>query len=91
MYSSYVYKILERERFYFIPCCRYLYYFERGNQHITSSVIQGLIELIVTEMQSENATQDPIVDTFLANTLRYIRFQKQKGDDMAERYAAIEV
>ena len=79
------------EIFYFIPCCRYLYYFEHGHQHITSSVIQDLIELIVTEMQSENATQDPKVDTFLANTLRYIRFQKQKGGGVAERYALIEV
>lgn len=71
--------------------CRYLYYFEHGNQHITNTVIQGLIELIMTEMQSENSTQDPMVDAFLASTLRYIRFQKQKGDSVAERYAAIEV
>ncbi|KAI5064024.1 hypothetical protein GOP47_0020694 [Adiantum capillus-veneris] len=70
---------------------KYLYYFEHGNQHITNSVIQGLIELIVTELQSENTTQDPMVDAFLASTLRYIRFQKQKGDGVAERYAAIEV
>ncbi|KAH7286873.1 hypothetical protein KP509_32G026000 [Ceratopteris richardii] len=70
---------------------KYLYYFEHGNQHITNAVIQGLIELIVTEMQSENTTQDPTVDAFFASTLRYIRFQKQKGDGVAERYAAIEV
>lgn len=70
---------------------KYLYYFEHGNQHITNTVIQGLIELIMTEMQSENSTQDPMVDAFLASTLRYIRFQKQKGDSVAERYAAIEV
>ncbi|MCO5594828.1 hypothetical protein L7F22_048862 [Adiantum nelumboides] len=70
---------------------KYLYYFEHGNQHITNTVIQGLIELIVTEMQSENSTQDPMVDAFLASTLRYIRFQKQRGDNVSERYAAIEV
>ncbi|KAH7286518.1 hypothetical protein KP509_32G010800 [Ceratopteris richardii] len=70
---------------------KYLYYFEHGNQHITNSVIQGLIELIVTEMQSDNTTQDPMVDSFFASTLRYIRFQKQKGDGVAERYASIEL
>ena len=68
-----------------------MYYFEHGNQHITSSVIQGLIELIMTEMQSEHVSQDSLVDTFLANTLRYVRFQKQKGGGVAERYALIEV
>lgn len=70
---------------------KYLYYFEHGNQHITTEVIQGLIELIMTEMQSENSSQDPTVDAFLASTLRYIRFQKQKGENATERYAAIEV
>lgn len=68
-----------------------MYYFEHGNQQITSKVIQDLIELIVTEMQSETAVQDPMVDKFLGNTLRYIRFQKQKGGGVAEQYAPIEV
>ena len=70
---------------------RYLYYFEKGNTQVTSTIIQGLLELIVTEIQSENTTQDLQVDAFLANMLRYIQFQKHKGDVVAERYIDIQV
>ncbi|KAK9165108.1 hypothetical protein Scep_000299 [Stephania cephalantha] len=68
---------------------KYLYFFEKGNPQITSSVIQGLIELITTEMQSENSTPDPSADAFFSSTLRYIQFQKQKGGVMGEKYEAI--
>lgn len=71
--------------------CRYLYYFEKGNTQVTSTIIQGLLELIVTEIQSENTAQDMQVDAFLANTLRYIQFQKHKDDSVAERYSDIQV
>ncbi|KAH1065818.1 hypothetical protein J1N35_030805 [Gossypium stocksii] len=54
---------------------KYLYYFEKGNKQITAAAIQHLIELINTEMQSDSATSD----AFLAGTLRYIQFQKQRG------------
>jgi vacuolar protein sorting-associated protein 35 len=70
---------------------KYLYHFEKGNPQVTSSVIQGLLELIVTDMQSEATTHDLEVDAFLASTVRYIQFQKQKGDSIAEQYASIEV
>ncbi|XP_072951157.1 vacuolar protein sorting-associated protein 35B-like isoform X2 [Typha angustifolia] len=70
---------------------KYLYFFEKENPQITSSVIQGLIELITTEMQSDNATSDPSADAFFASTLRYIQFQKQKGGSMGEKYESIKV
>eukprot|EP00249_Psilotum_nudum_P022226 c28423_g1_i1 orf=912-2582(+) len=70
---------------------KYLYYYEKGNPQISSGAIQSLLELIITEMKSENNAQDPTVDAFLASSLRYIQFQKQKGDSVAERYAAIQV
>ena len=70
---------------------RYLYYFEKGNTQVTSTIIQGLLEIIVTEIQSENTTQDLQVDAFLANMLRYIQFQKHKGDVVAKRYIDIQV
>lgn len=70
---------------------RYLYYFEKENVQVTSTIIQGLLELIVTEMQSENTTHDLQADAFLASTLRYIEFQKHKGDSVADRYVDIEV
>ncbi|WOL15216.1 hypothetical protein Cni_G23997 [Canna indica] len=69
---------------------KYIYFFEKGNPQITSSVLQGLIELIKTEMQSDS-TSDPSADAFLASTLRYIQFQKQKGGVMGEKYEPIKV
>ncbi|KAJ3705531.1 hypothetical protein LUZ61_009236 [Rhynchospora tenuis] len=68
---------------------KYLYFFEKGNPQITSSAIQGLIELITTEMQGENATSDPSAEAFFASTMRYIQFQKQKGGSMGEKYETI--
>lgn len=70
---------------------RYLYFFEKGNPQITSSAIQGLIELINTEMQSDNTTSDPSADAFFASTMRYIQFQKQKGGAMGEKYEPIKI
>ncbi|KAD1306633.1 hypothetical protein R6Q59_019617 [Mikania micrantha] len=70
---------------------KYLYYFEKGNPQITSAAIQGLIELIKTEMQSDTATPDQISDAFFACTLRYIQFQKQKGGAMGDKFNAIKV
>uniref|UniRef100_A0A5B6ZU21 Vacuolar protein sorting-associated protein 35 n=1 Tax=Davidia involucrata TaxID=16924 RepID=A0A5B6ZU21_DAVIN len=70
---------------------KYLYFFEKGNSQITVAAIQGLIELITTEMQSDNVTPDPAADAFLASTLRYIQFQKQKGGAVGEKYEPIKV
>ncbi|XP_071732040.1 vacuolar protein sorting-associated protein 35B isoform X1 [Rutidosis leptorrhynchoides] len=70
---------------------KYLYYFEKGNPQITSAAIQGLIELIKTEMQSDNATPDQTSDAFFACTLRYIQFQKQKGGAMGDKFDTIKV
>ncbi|KAK3037153.1 hypothetical protein RJ639_031040 [Escallonia herrerae] len=68
---------------------KYLYFFEKGNSHITLDSIQGLIELITTETQSETVTPDPAADAFFASTLRYIQFQKDKGGAVAEKYEPI--
>ncbi|KAJ9172642.1 hypothetical protein P3X46_015856 [Hevea brasiliensis] len=68
---------------------KYLYFFEKENPQITAAVIQSLIELIKTEMQSESVTPDPGADAFFASTLRYIQFQKQKGGAIGERYEPI--
>ncbi|XP_027331215.1 vacuolar protein sorting-associated protein 35B-like isoform X4 [Abrus precatorius] len=70
---------------------KYIYYFEKGNPQITSDTIQGLIELITTEMQSDNASALPVSDAFFAGTLRYIQFQKQKGGILGEKYDPIKV
>lgn len=70
---------------------KYLYFFEKGNPQITSAAIQGLVELIKTEMQSDTTTPDPSAEAFFSSTLRYIQFQKQKGGAMGEKYEPIKV
>ncbi|KAF2312434.1 hypothetical protein GH714_034671 [Hevea brasiliensis] len=40
---------------------KYLYFFEKENPQITAAVIQSLIELIKTEMQSESVTPDLVL------------------------------
>ncbi|GMN35830.1 hypothetical protein TIFTF001_005562 [Ficus carica] len=68
---------------------KYVYFFEKDDPQITPAAIQGLIELINNELQSEPTTL--ISDPFFASTLRYIQFQKQKGGAMGEKYASIKV
>ncbi|KAK4340733.1 hypothetical protein RND71_039234 [Anisodus tanguticus] len=68
---------------------KYLYFFEKGVTQITVASIQSLLELITTEMQSENITADPTADALLASTLRYIQFQKDKGGAVGEKYESI--
>lgn len=70
---------------------KYLYFFEKGSPQITAAAIQGLIELIKTEMQSDSTTSNPASDAFFASTLRYIQFQKQKGGAMGEKYDPIKL
>lgn len=68
---------------------RYLYFFEKGVSQINVASVQSLIELITTEMQSENTTADPAADAFFASTLRYIQFQKDKGGAVGEKFESI--
>ncbi|CAL0331926.1 unnamed protein product [Lupinus luteus] len=70
---------------------KYLYFFEKGIPEITVASIQSLIELIMNELQSDSATADPAMDAFLASTMRYIHFQKQKGGAVGEKYEPIKV
>ncbi|KAF3516131.1 hypothetical protein DY000_02064021 [Brassica cretica] len=71
---------------------KYIYFYEKGNPHITPSDIQSLIELINTEMQSDdNGNRRTHSDPFFTSTLRYIRFQKQKGGLMGDKYDLIKL
>ncbi|GKB03921.1 vacuolar protein sorting-associated protein 35A-like protein [Tanacetum coccineum] len=65
---------------------RYLYFFEKGNTQITVASIQGLIELVTTEIQSDSTTSDPAADAFFASTIRYIQSQKDKGGATGEKF-----
>ncbi|XP_057720822.1 vacuolar protein sorting-associated protein 35B-like [Arachis stenosperma] len=70
---------------------KYIYYFEKGNPQITSATIQGLIELITTEIQGDSTSALPTSDPFFTSTLRYIQFQKQKGGILGEKYESIKI
>jgi hypothetical protein len=70
---------------------RYLYHFDKGNQQVTTTVLQGLLELISTEVSNEATMQDPATEAFYSSTLRHINFQKQKGGEAGDRYEAIKV
>ncbi|KAL6295548.1 hypothetical protein ACE6H2_003690 [Prunus campanulata] len=70
---------------------KYLYFFEKVNPQITSAAMQGLVELIKTEMQSDSTNVSPAPDAFFSSTLRYIQFQKQKGGVMGVKYVPITV
>ncbi|KAG5410141.1 hypothetical protein IGI04_006460 [Brassica rapa subsp. trilocularis] len=64
----------------------------KGNPRITPSDIQSLIELINTEMQSDNnGNTRTHSDPFFTSTLRYMRFQKQKGGLMGDKYELIKL
>nr|KAJ0219465.1 hypothetical protein LSAT_V11C300129330 [Lactuca sativa] len=71
---------------------KYLYFFEKGNTQISVASIQGLIELVTSEMQSDSrSTSDPAADAFFASTIRYIQSQKDKGGATGEKFEAIKV
>lgn len=70
---------------------RYLYFYEKGVSQVTVESIQDLIELIRNEMHGDNSPSDPAADAFLASTLRYIEFQKDKGGAVGEKYKLITV
>ncbi|KAB2031077.1 hypothetical protein E1A91_D05G286000v1 [Gossypium mustelinum] len=61
------------------------------SKQITSSAIQGLIELINNEMQSDSTNPYSVADAFLASTLRYIQFQKQKGGVVGEKFDSVKL
>jgi len=68
---------------------KYLYFFSDGNEAVTPSILQGLMELIRNEM-SENGA-GPAVESFYRSTLRHIQHQKAQGGEVGERYAALAV
>lgn len=58
---------------------------------MTTTVLQGLLELISTEVSNEATMQDPATEAFYSSTLRHINFQKQKGGEAGDRYEAVKV
>uniref|UniRef100_A0A7N1A2U3 Vacuolar protein sorting-associated protein 35 n=1 Tax=Kalanchoe fedtschenkoi TaxID=63787 RepID=A0A7N1A2U3_KALFE len=68
---------------------KHIYFFEKGNTHVTADSIQSLIDLVKEEMKSAASTSDPTVAAFFASTLRYIQFLRQKGGVVGEKYNSI--
>ncbi|XP_047972631.1 vacuolar protein sorting-associated protein 35A-like [Salvia hispanica] len=68
---------------------KYLYFYEKGVSQITVESIHDLTKLIRNEMQGDASPSDPAADAFLASTLRYIQFQKDKGGAVGDKYMLI--
>lgn len=68
--------------------CRYLYFFEKGIPQITVESVESMIQLIKNE---ESLTSDQSAESFLASTLRFMEFQKQKGGVVGDRYEQVKV
>ncbi|KAG6399859.1 hypothetical protein SASPL_141344 [Salvia splendens] len=68
---------------------KYLYFYEKGVSQITVESIHDLTKLIRNEMQGDASPSDPAADSFLASTLRYIQFQKDKGGAVGDKYMLI--
>ncbi|CAI5959282.1 unnamed protein product, partial [Closterium sp. NIES-64] len=70
---------------------KYLYFFDKGNPHVTPVVLQGLIELITSELAVDGATVDATVHSFYRATLAHIKDQKHKAGAIGEKYAEIQI
>ncbi|KAI4339940.1 hypothetical protein MLD38_024823 [Melastoma candidum] len=70
---------------------KYLYFYERDNPHVTSAMIQSLLDLIKAEKESDSAVVDRASAAFYSSTIRYILSQKQKGGMIGEKYGPINV
>eukprot|EP00898_Chlorokybus_atmophyticus_P001468 jgi/Chlat1/2321/Chrsp17S02605 len=69
---------------------KYLYYFDKGTPAITPTVLQGLLELIRTELNGEQE-KDASITNFYRSTLQHIAAQKKKGGEVGERYASVNI
>ncbi|CAI6012716.1 unnamed protein product [Closterium sp. NIES-65] len=70
---------------------KYLYFFDKGNPHVTPVVLQGLIELITSELAVDGATVDATVHSFYRATLAHIKDQKHKAGAIGKKYAEIQI
>ncbi|CAI5962212.1 unnamed protein product [Closterium sp. NIES-65] len=64
---------------------------QQGNPHVTPVVLQGLIELITSELAVDGATVDATVHSFYRATLAHIKDQKHKAGAIGEKYAEIQI
>ncbi|CAI5518230.1 unnamed protein product [Closterium sp. Naga37s-1] len=70
---------------------KYLYFFDKGNPHVTPVVLQGLIELITSELAVDGTTVDATVHSFHRATLAHIKDQKHKAGAIGEKYSEIQI
>lgn len=71
---------------------RYLYYYERQNEHINAKYINGLIDLINTNLgnlQSSDVTAD--INRHFQNTLKFVQWRAQNPNQGKAAYNAIEI
>ena len=68
---------------------KYIFFFDAGCSAVTSTVLQGLIEVVKEEMTDCDLSQHRELEAFYTNTLRHISSQKT-NEESAARYAEIQ-
>lgn len=61
---------------------RYVYYFDQGNEAVTTKYLNGLIELIYSNLQTNEGDPNPSLEgpkRHFQRTLNYIRSREYEG------------
>jgi len=71
----------------------YLYFYDHGVDSITKEVVQGVVELVKSEVSSEVCLEDENLQTFYKRTVAYIQHQqKSVGVGISEeKYSGLKV
>ena len=72
----------------------YLYFFNRGVGSITVAAVQGVLDLVASEVSTEACREDAALQNFHKRTLEYVRQQQQQrrnDGDGDEKFAGLKV
>jgi len=70
---------------------KYLYFFDRGCPSITVKYLKGLIRLINEHIPNlDSSDTSRVARMHYHNTLAHVKEKQAAGDELAERYAAID-
>jgi vacuolar protein sorting-associated protein 35 len=67
----------------------YLYFYDHGVEGITKEVVQGVVELVKSEVSTDVCKEDKELQAFYTRTVAYIRQQQKEGE--GEKYTDVKV
>ena len=67
----------------------YLYFFDKGVGSLTPEAVQGVLELVDSEVKSESCKEDGGLQAFYERTLVHVKQQQSSGGDAAAKYAGL--